>query len=102
MKTTIFVLCFFCATAACAQSATVLSSTAQPIQMYDHPQHASQHAMATESSLLSTSSYSYAQGEVPLSEFGGTLKPETPLGDIARALKKERTTPAKPTKVVEN
>jgi hypothetical protein len=101
MKTTLFALCFLCATAAFAQNAPVLPNTPQPIQMNEHPQHASEHAMARESSLLSTSAYSYAQGERPLSEFGGTLKQETPLGDIARAFRRDRTTAAKAPKVLE-
>jgi hypothetical protein len=104
MKTTLFAicfLCFLCATTAFAQNAPVLSGAAQPVQMTDHPQHASEHALAQESSLLSTSAYSYAKGERPLSEFG-TLKQETPLGDIARAFRKEHATAAKSAKVVEN
>jgi hypothetical protein len=104
MKTTIFALCslcFLCATAAFGQTAAVASGTAQPLQMSDHAQHASEHAMAQESSLFSTSTSSYAKGERPLSEFGTILKPETPLGDAARAVRKERTD-AKAVKVVEN
>jgi hypothetical protein len=111
MKTTIFalvVLSFLGASSAFGQSAPVLSGTAAPVMMTEHPLHASEHAMATESSLLSNSGYSYAQGEQPLAEFGGSLKQETPLGDIARAFRKGRTattiaTPApKPAKVTEN
>jgi hypothetical protein len=101
MKTTIVALCFLCASAAFAQNAPVLPNTPQPLQMSDHPQHASEHAMAQESSLLSCSAYSYAQGERPLSEFGGNLKQETPLGDIARAFRKDRTTAAKAAKGLE-
>ncbi len=103
MKTMLCALCFFCATApAFSQSASVLSNTAQPIQIADHPQHASEHAMARESSLLSTSSYSYAQGEVPLAELG-SIQYETPLGDVARAFRKERaaSTVSKAVKVLE-
>jgi hypothetical protein len=103
MKTTISALCFLCflSTTAFGQSAAVISSTPQPMQMSDHVLHASEHAMAQESSLLSTSSYSYAQGERPLSEFG-TPKQEVPLGDIARAFRKERAAAAKAAKVSEN
>jgi hypothetical protein len=90
MKTTVFAICFLCATAAAfGQTASVQSNNPQPIYMPDdRPQHASQHVMALESSLLSTSEYSYAQGEQPMSDFV-TLKRETPLGDIARAYRKE-------------
>jgi hypothetical protein len=103
MKTTLVVLCFLCATAAFAQTASVIPSTAQPMQMVDHTERASEHAMAPESSLLSVSSYTYARGEQPLSEFV-TFKQETPLGDIARAFRKEHAaaTSAKPAKVMEN
>jgi len=101
MKTTIIALCFLCASAAFAQNAPVLPNTPQPLQMADHPQHASEHAMAQESSLLGCSAYSYAQGERPLSDFGGTLKQETPLGDIARAFRKDHTSAARAAKVSE-
>jgi hypothetical protein len=87
MKTFIFAACFLCATCAFTQTATVLSSTAQPFEESGHPEMASQHAMAQETTLLS-SSFSYAKGELPLSDFASPLH-ETPLGDIARALKKE-------------
>jgi hypothetical protein len=91
MKITIFALsfvCFFCATGAFAQTAAVLTNTPAPLQMSDHVQRASEHAMGQESSLLSTSSYSYATGEQPLADLG-TLPRETPLGDLARAYRKE-------------
>ena len=101
MKTTIIVLCFLCATAAFAQNAPVLSGTAAPIQMAEHPWHASQHSMAPETSLLGTvSPYTYAKGEVPLSELG-SLPYETPLGDVARAYRKEHGDSPKATIVLE-
>ena len=104
MKTTIVAvsfLCFLCATTAFGQSASVLTNNPQPIQMQDHPQHASEHAMAQESSLLSSNSpYSYAHGEVPLAELG-SLEYQTPLGDVARAYRKEHTTAAKAIKALE-
>jgi hypothetical protein len=101
MKITIFALCFLCATAAAfGQTASVLSNNPQPMQMADHPQQASQHAMAQESSLLGASAYSYAQGEQPVVDFG-TLPRETPLGDIARAYRKEHSTVPKAVKVFE-
>jgi hypothetical protein len=100
MKTVFVAVCFLFATAAFAQNAPVTSSVPQPLEMAEHTQHASQHAMASESSLLGGSSYSYAQGEQPLAQFG-TLPQETPLGDIARAYRKEHTTTAKATRVLE-
>jgi hypothetical protein len=92
MKTSVAVLFFFCAlcaTSASAQNAAVLSNNPQPMQMSDHVMHASEHSMAQESNLLSTSSYTYAQGEVPLSEVGSPPRQQVPLGDVARAYRKE-------------
>jgi hypothetical protein len=101
MKTTIFVLCFLCATgAAFGQTGSVLNNTAQPLQMPDHVQQATQHPMAQESSLLGASAYSYAQGEQPVVDFG-TLRRETPLGDIARAYRKEHSAVPKAVKIFE-
>jgi hypothetical protein len=100
MKTVLVAACFLFATAAFAQSAPVQSSVPQPLEMAEHAQHASLHAMGAESSLLGGSSYSYAQGEQPLAQFG-TLPQETPLGDIARAYRQEHTTTARATIVLE-
>jgi hypothetical protein len=103
MKTTIVAFCFLCclgATAASAQSASVLSNYAQPVVLPEHPLHASEHAMATETSLLGTSTYGYAKGEVPLAELG-TLPYETPLGDVARAYRKEHAMTPKAAKSLE-
>lgn len=94
-------LCFLCATSAFAQSAPVLSNIPSPIQMQDHPQHASEHPMASELSLLSSDSpYHYAQGEVPLADLASPMY-HTPLGDIARANKIEHATTAKAIRVLE-
>lgn len=96
----LFFLCALCATRASAQTAVVLTNNPQPMQMTDHVLHASQHAMGQESSLLSSTSYGYAQGEVPLSELASPIY-ETPLGDIARANRKEHATLPKAAKVLE-
>src|ERR1700722_1940349 len=85
MKTAAFALFFlFAAAAAFGQAAPVLSNTPSQINVPEHPQHASQHAMADETSLLGNTQYSYAQGEQPLTDFA-TAKVEIPLGDVARA-----------------
>jgi hypothetical protein len=92
MKTLLCAVCFLgclSTTAAFSQSAAVLSSNPQPMQMAEHSEHASQHAMAQETTLLDTSAYAYAKGEVPLSELG-SIPREIPLGDVARALRKQR------------
>ncbi|HEY6336878.1 MAG TPA: hypothetical protein VIW68_00140 [Candidatus Sulfotelmatobacter sp.] len=89
MKTTLCLIFLLCATAAFAQSAPVLSNQANIIQIPDHVQHASQHDLAQSESLLEQSAYTYAQGERPLWEFGPAGPPPVPLGDLARAARKE-------------
>lgn len=98
MKTAMFVLCFLCSTIALGQSiggssvgGAVLAST---VQMVSHPEHASQHFMAQEQSLLEHSNSYYAQGERPLWEVQ-PLAQRVPLGDIARMLKQEHATAKK-------
>jgi hypothetical protein len=92
MKTTFFMLCFLCATAALGQSVggAILSSEPQPLQFLSHPGHASRQSMAKEQNLLDPSDYLYAKGERPLWEVAPVLH-ETPLGDVARILRKEHT-----------
>lgn len=95
MKTTLFVLFIFCAAAALGQVGS-LSSQAQPLQLPDHAQHASQHAMATEQPLVGGGSdtYTVAHGERPLWEFG-PVSQQPSLGDVARAYRKEKLTAKK-------
>jgi hypothetical protein len=102
MKTIFCTLFLLCAPAAFSQTAATLSSVPAPLEMSDHTQHASPHALAQETSLLSTSVYSYAKGEQPLVDVG-SLDRETPLGDVARAYKKQRAAlpPSKPAIVLE-
>jgi hypothetical protein len=104
MKTTTLVFCFLgllCATAAFGQTAPLLVANPQPVAMPDHAQHASEHAMANESSLLGSNPYTYARGEQPLSEFGSAPAYETPLGDVARAYRKQRLATPKAVKSLE-
>ena len=91
MKITFFLLFLLCTAAAFGQSASVISNNPQMVVVPDHPQHAEQHAMATEHSLVGggAGTYTYAQGERPLWEFGPVSEP-TPLGDVARAYRKEK------------
>jgi hypothetical protein len=89
MKTLIIIaFCFLCAAAAFGQVASALSNTPQPLIMTDHPQRASTHDMAAYDNLRGTSAYTIEHGEQPLWEFP-TEKHETPLGDVARAYRKE-------------
>jgi hypothetical protein len=91
MKTTIFALCFLCASAAFGQSGTVgsaLNATPSVLEFQSHELMAYQRPMATEQNLLEAAGYSWAQGERPLWEVAPVSHP-TPLGDSARMLKKE-------------
>jgi hypothetical protein len=96
MKTTVLVLCILCATAAFGQLAAVVSNQPQIAQFSDHPLHAALHEMAPEHPLVggSPNAYTYAQGERPLWEFGPVSAP-VPLGDVARAYRKEKLTAKK-------
>ena len=89
MKTTLFVLCLFCATAAFAQNIGYGAVSAEPvvIQFYSHTAHASAQPMGTEQNLLGRSGSTFAHGERPLWEVAVPSQ-VTPLGDSARLLKK--------------
>jgi hypothetical protein len=89
MKTLLLVVCILAATAAFGQTASAISSEVSPMTIPDHPQHASQHEMTAEQSILGTNSNPSAHGERPLWEFA-TTRVERPLGDIARELRKQR------------
>ena len=89
MKATFFALFFLVAASAFGQ-VSVLSNEVSVFHISDHPQHAEAHALAAEQSLVGGGSISYAQGERPLWEFGPVSAPPTPLGDVARAFRKEK------------
>jgi hypothetical protein len=93
MKTTLVVLFVFCAAAAFAQTAPVLQSQPQIVEVPEHTQHADVHALATEHPLVGggPDTYTSYRGEVPLWEFG-PVKEEPSLGDVARAYRKEKMT----------
>ena len=103
MKITFVVLFILCAAAAFGQTGASLSSDVQVFQIPDHPQHAELHPMASERPLVGGTSdtYTYAQGERPLWEFGPVSPPPTPLGDVARAFRKEKLAAKKAEKVLE-
>lgn len=103
MKTTVFVLCLLCATAALGQGvgSSALSNQPQIIEFSSHPQRAAQLPMASEQNLLITSPFTHARGDRPLWE----AMPEpyvAPLGDVARFLKKEHALAKKSEVVWEN
>lgn len=90
MKIAVFALFILCTTAAFGQvGASAISSQPQIVESPSHPLHAEAHEMATEIPLVGGGGYSYAQGERPLWEFGPVSQP-TPLGDVARAYRKEK------------
>jgi hypothetical protein len=93
MKTTLLFLIILCTAAAFGQTtAAVLSNQPQVFHMVEHPMHAEPMAMATEHPIvgLGPSTYTVAQGERPLWEFGPVSDPPRPLGDIAREYRKEK------------
>lgn len=102
MKISLLVLVVLFAAAAFGQSAPVIPNRPQPIQFEEHPQHASPHSLADESPIAggSAAGYSYATGELPLWQFGHMTEP-TPLGDVARAYRREKLGVAKATIVFE-
>jgi hypothetical protein len=73
-----------------------LSNQVTPVQIVDHPLHASLTPMACERPLVggNPDAYAYAQGERPLWEFGPVSEPVS-LGDVARAYRKEKVTAKK-------
>jgi hypothetical protein len=87
MKTAVFVFCLFCASASFAQVG-VLGGQAQQMVMEEHIRHAEQHDMAHPQNIYEHSEYRYEKGERPLWEFGPVSQP-VPLGDVARAYRKE-------------
>jgi hypothetical protein len=102
MKTILTILLVLCASAAFGQSAPLLTSQPAPMVMADHPQHAQPHSMGREQQIvgLTADTYTFAQGERPLWEFG-PVSVEPSLGDIARAFRKEKLTMKKAERVLE-
>jgi len=99
MKTIVFALCMFCATAALAQSGAVYSS---PLQFSGSTEHASFASMGQEHSLFSGSgAVVSARGEQPVGEVVPE-KWEMPLGDAARIQRKEHASDKRSQVVWEN
>jgi hypothetical protein len=71
-----------------AAGSSIQPVTGPTYSVPDHPMHAEQHDLRPEVSLIGGSSYTYAQGERPLWEFGGYAAP-LPLGDVARRYREE-------------
>lgn len=94
----------FCGTAAFAQSlgGSPANAPAQMLTMSGSPQRAVQTGMAQPQDLLERSGTTWAHGELPLWEVMPEKTPDPPLGDVARALKKEHATAKKATKIWRN
>jgi hypothetical protein len=103
MKITLFVLFLFCTAGAFGQVGGLLSSQPQIFEIPDHPMHAERGSMACEHPLVGAGAdaYTYAQGELPLWEFGSPNPEPAPLGDVARAFRKEKLAAKKAEKVLE-
>lgn len=100
MKTGLLVLCLFCASTALAQASLGSATLSSQVQFATHAERANQVPMAEAQNLLASSSYFFVQGERPLWEVQ-PLSHSVPLGDVARALKKEHET-AKKAEIVWN
>jgi hypothetical protein len=100
MKTSIFALCFLCASAALGQT-SYLNSDAHPTQFSSHTEHAAQQGMAQSQNVMEQSSWFHGQGQRPLWEVQPAAR-TIPLGDIARAVRKEHAAAKKSTVVWEN
>lgn len=91
MKTTLFLLCLLCTNAAFAQYVGSISNEPQIHVYAGHPGHASYAPMAREQNILAGSSYSFAQGERPASDFPqpATAAEAVSLGTVARELRQQ-------------
>lgn len=102
MKTTLVVLFVLCAAAAFGQAVPSISNQPSVPVFVDHPLHAEPHAMAMQTPIAggSADGYGYEKGEQPLWQFGPISEP-VPLGDIARAYRREKMTGKKAEIVLE-
>jgi hypothetical protein len=104
MKTTFFLMCLLCATAALGQASargSALISEPRVMSMPSYQLHAAQRPIGQEQDLLEKSHLSYARGEKPLLEAAPKAY-AMPLGDVARQLRKQHETAKKATRVLEN
>jgi hypothetical protein len=86
-------ICIFCAVGAFGQVnfGSAMSAPEEGFQMAEHTQIATRQPMGQERDLLEGSQSVSAHGEIPLWEAMEMIpaKPVTPLGDLARAIRKE-------------
>jgi hypothetical protein len=94
MKMTLFLFCLLCTTAAFAQhggSVGSISSQPQIREVPSHTAHASYAPMGREQSVLSSSSFSFAHGDRPASDFPhpAMAAEAVSLGAVARELRQQ-------------
>jgi hypothetical protein len=92
MKKTLFLFCLLSTTAAFAQyGASAISNQPQIYEFPSHTAHASYAPMASERSVLSSSSFHFAQGERPASDFPqqAPAAEAVSLGAVARELRQQ-------------
>jgi hypothetical protein len=101
MKLVLLAMITCASAAALGQAGGSISGDAAPLQITGHPQHATFGTMATAQTLVGGPSDGMsAHGERPLWEFGPISQP-VPLGDVARAYRKEKQTAKKAEFVLE-
>jgi hypothetical protein len=94
MKNILFLFCLLSTTAAFAQYGGSIGSISSQPQIYEFPSHAA-HAsyapMAREQNNLGSSTFSFAQGERPASDFPqqATAAEAVSLGAVARELRQQ-------------
>jgi hypothetical protein len=95
-------LLIFCSPAHAQTAGGLLSNSPVILELPSHPELAQLHDMAPEHELVGQgpNTYSYAQGEQPLWEFGHPYE-AVPLGDVARAYRQQKLTAKKAQIVLE-
>ena len=105
MKVALCMVCLFFASAAFAQSGVngaVLSNEPSIFRMPTHPERAIQTPMGEEQNVMTTFNFVHARGERPLWEVAPSVVQPTPLGAVARMLRKQHAGVKKATIVWEN
>jgi hypothetical protein len=102
MKTILLFCVILCSASVFGQAAGSISSQPVPTVFTDHPLHAEPHALATQTPIAggSADAYGYEKGEQPLWQFG-PVSQAVPLGDVARAYRKEKLTGKKAELILE-
>ncbi len=105
MKTTLlFLFCLLGAVTALGQAVaggSALSSTPHVPQFYSRAEHASRQDLARGQSLLPHPGFAWGKGERPLWEVASPAR-EIPMGDVARALRKQHAEAKKAVRVWED